>query len=80
MAETKKITSLFVVTDTENSYEKIGDIDGGLFEEDWLKDYLKQYGPDNLYRAMASMTRQISNMEISILQEKDNKNTPKSNL
>ncbi len=29
MAETKRITSIHVITDSENSYDHIGDIDGG---------------------------------------------------
>ena len=75
MVETKKITSLFVVTDTENSYDNIGDIDGGLFEDEWLKNHIIQYGTDGLYRKLASMTRQISNMEMKILQENDKSET-----
>jgi hypothetical protein len=37
MAETKKITSLYVVTDLETSYDNIGDIDGGMFDDEWLE-------------------------------------------
>ena len=34
MAETKKITSLYVVTDSETSYDNIGDIDGGGIDKE----------------------------------------------
>jgi hypothetical protein len=71
MAETKKITTLYVVTDTENSYDSIGDIDGGLFDEEWLENHIKQYGADGLYRKLASMSRQISNMDMKVSQEND---------
>ena len=37
MAETKLITSLYVVTDSETSYDNIGDIDGGLFPDGFLE-------------------------------------------
>ena len=71
MAETKKITTLYVITDTEDSYNQIGDIDGGYFEEEWLKNHIKQFGADGLYRKISFMARQISNMEVKILQEND---------
>ena len=44
MAETKRIASLFVVTDSETYYDKCGDIQGGLFDEQWLKDHIKTFG------------------------------------
>ena len=71
MAETKKITTLYVVTDSENSYDNIGDIDGGLFEEEWLKSYIKSHGANKLYEKLAFMNRQIANTAVEILKEKD---------
>lgn len=41
MAETKEITRLYVVTDSETHYDNIGDIDGGLFNDEWLEKTYK---------------------------------------
>lgn len=73
MAETHKITTLYVVTDTETGQEEIGDIDGGMFDDVWLESYIKRYGADKLYRRLAFMARQISNMEVSIWRQGDAK-------
>ena len=70
MAETKEITKLYVVTDSETSYDNIGDIDGGLFNDDWLEKHIKTFGAGNLYRKLAYMNRQIVNAEIKVNQEK----------
>ena len=59
MAETKKITSLYVVTDSENSYEHIGDIDGGGIEKEWLKNHIKRHGADGLFKTIAWMNFQV---------------------
>ena len=59
MSEQKKITSLYVITDTENGYEKIGDIDGGGFDSEWLKNHIKNYGTDGLFKKIAWMNYQV---------------------
>lgn len=70
MAETKKITTLYVVTDSETSYDNIGDIDGGLFDDKWLENYIKTYGAELLYKKLAYMNRQIVEAEIKVIQQK----------
>lgn len=70
MAETKKITTLYVVTDSETSYDNIGDIDGGLFEDNWLENYIKTYGAGQLYKKLAYMNSQIVEAEIKVIQQK----------
>jgi hypothetical protein len=59
MAETQKITSLYVVTDSETSYDNIGDIDGGGMDKDWLKRHIKKYGADGLFKQIAWMNFQV---------------------
>jgi hypothetical protein len=59
MPETKRIASLYVVTDTETSQEKIGDIDGGLFDHDWLRQHVASHGSAGLIEALAYMNHQI---------------------
>ena len=50
MAETKRITSIHVITDSENSYDHIGDIDGGGMDKEWLKSHIAKYGADGLFQ------------------------------
>jgi hypothetical protein len=69
MAETKKITTLHVVVDTENSYDVIGDIDGGMFDEQWLSEYIQNYGSGRLLNRLAYMTYQVIQAERNVLKE-----------
>ncbi len=62
MAETKEITQLFVVTDSETSYDNIGDIGGGGFNKDWLKKHIKAHGTEGLFQQIAWMDFQIFEM------------------
>lgn len=59
MAETKIITRLSVVTDTETGRENIGDIDGGMFDEEWLKEHVRYHGSEGLLKQIAIMTYQV---------------------
>jgi len=69
MVKTQKITTLYVVTENETKYHKIGNIQGGVFDEEWLKKHIKQHGANGLYEKMASMTKQISSMELLLINE-----------
>lgn len=69
MAETKKITTLYVVTDTETNQEKIGDIDGGMFDKIWLKKHIKNYGTAGLIKTLAYMNNSVIEMEMLINRE-----------
>lgn len=66
MPETKEITRLHVVIDTENHYDKIGDIDGGMFDERWLENYIKSHGSEKLLKKLAQMQTQVINTETKI--------------
>jgi hypothetical protein len=59
MAERKHITSIEVITDSETSYDNIGDIDGGGMDKEWLKQHIRSHGPDGLFRVTAWMNFQI---------------------
>jgi hypothetical protein len=62
MAERKKITTLWVVTDSETSYDNIGDIDGGAFDTEWLKQHIKSHGIEGLTQQLAFMSWQVFDM------------------
>ena len=72
MAETKEITRLVVVTDSETSYDHIGDIDGGHFNEEWLKRHIKSHGTKGLLEQIAYMNFQVWEMMREINREADN--------
>lgn len=62
MSEHKEINKLTVITDTEVGYEKIGDIDGGCFDPDWLRNHIRQYGANGLLHKISYMNYQVYNM------------------
>lgn len=83
MAETKEITRLYVVTDTETSYDNIGDIDGGMFDETWLYNHIKSHGTDGLLKKLAFMSRQIIETDIKVYNDIHNNgdmNKPMKNI
>lgn len=73
MAETKEITRLYVVTDSETSYDNIGDIDGGYFDEKWLKQHIVSHGTEGLLEKLGGMIRQVLNAKYDYNREKSEK-------
>ena len=73
MAETKEITRLYVVTDSETSYDNIGDIDGGMFDEEWLKQHIVSHGTEGLLEKLGGMIRQVLNVKYNYNREKSEK-------
>ena len=71
MAETKRIASLFVVTDSETHYDKCGDIQGGLFDEEWLKEHIKKFGRSGLLQKIFWMSYQIHQAYMDVNAEID---------
>ena len=65
MAERQEILSISVVTDTETGQEKVGDIEGGIFDVGWLKDHLRSHGPWELLKCMAHVLHQIDMRSLS---------------
>ena len=69
MAEHKKITAIYVVTDTEQATEQIGDIEGGLFPEGWLGKHIKSYGAEQLLECLAGMTGSVITAKYKVERE-----------
>jgi hypothetical protein len=65
----KEITRLVVVTDSETYYDKIGDIDGGLFDDKWLEQHIKSHGTEQLIEKLAAMQMQVLSMKLKIQRE-----------
>ena len=75
MAETKEITKLYVVTDSETSYDNIGDIDGGMFDDEWLKQHIISHGTAGLLERLGGMIRQVLNTKYDNIREESERNT-----
>lgn len=69
MAETKKITTLYVVTDSETSYDNIGDIDGGLFPDGFLEKHIKSHGAEGLLEKLSYMISDVIQTKRQIIRE-----------
>lgn len=63
MAETKVITQVHVVLDTETGQEQIGDIEGGGFNEDWLRKHIAKHGTAQLLHTISYMAFQVIDAE-----------------
>lgn len=79
MAETKEITRLSVVTDSETSYDNIGDIDGGLFDFTWLMTHIKSHGAEGLIIKLAEMQTQVIKTRNMILDAESSEHKPTLN-
>lgn len=75
MAETKEITRLHVVIDSETPYDHIGDIDGGLFDEVWLESYVKSHGIEKLIIRLSRMQHQVLSMSDKIRSQQYERDT-----
>lgn len=71
MAETKLITSIYVVTDSETYYDNIGDIDGGLIDQNWLKKHISNHGSQGLLHKLSSIISHVIEVENEVLRGKD---------
>lgn len=74
MSETKRITALHVITDSENYYDHIGDIDGGYIDPEWLKAHITSHGAEQLLTVLAYMNKQIFDAIFEINMEKSEEN------
>lgn len=70
MAETKQIGSICIVTDSETSYQNIGDVEGG-FDDIQLKDHIQKHGHAGLLNSLAYMQWQVWNTVRTVNSEKD---------
>jgi len=72
MAESKIVTSIHVIIDTENAYDNIGDIDGGCFDKTWLVNHIRIHGPDQLLKKISYMNHQVYSALLECIAEKEN--------
>lgn len=72
MSETKLITSIYVVTDSESGSDKIGDIEGGFFSHGFLDEHIKNHGSEMLLETLANMISRVMDAKRRVFMEKFN--------
>jgi hypothetical protein len=70
MAERKQIGSISIITDSETSYDNIGDVDGG-FSDTELRKHIEAHGHEGLCEKLTAMSWQVWNTLREINAEKD---------
>lgn len=70
MTERKTIASISIITDSETSYDNIGDVDGG-FNETELKKHIAAHGHVGLCEKLTAMSWQVFNVLREINTERD---------
>jgi len=71
--ETKKLTTISFVTDTDVSYYQLGEVEGS-FEKEQLKDYIKRFGHEKICTQLAFLQFQIWDALREINSEKGSEN------
>ncbi len=71
MSESKNVAIISVVTDSETYYDKIGDIDGGFCDVDWLEKHIVNHGSQGLLFKLAALTSTVIQTEYEIMRKKD---------
>jgi hypothetical protein len=60
MSEWKTLGKIEVITDTDNGYDRIGEVGGGFgWPPDDLKIHIRKYGHVELLETLARMTGQV---------------------
>ena len=70
MAERKTIGTVTVITDSETSYDNMGDVSGGFSEVD-LHNHTEHYGYDQLLSSLTYMQWQVWEAVRDINSKKD---------
>lgn len=60
MSERKTIARISVITDTDNGYDRIGEVDGSFgYPPTELKEHIRKYGHSEVLETLAHMTSQV---------------------
>lgn len=74
MSDYRKLTDLSYIVDTENGYDKLGDI-GGKFDDAELYKYIQSHGHQRVLEQLAYLQYQVIDTVRKINQETDSLNT-----
>lgn len=70
MAEKKSIATISVITDSDNGYDHIGDVDGG-FSESELKKHIEAHGHEKICQHLAYLSWQVWDILRKVNSEKN---------
>ncbi len=60
MSERKTIARISVITDTENGYDRVGEVDGSFgYPPTELKEHIRKYGHSEILETLAHMSSQV---------------------
>jgi len=75
MSETKTIGRIHVITDTENGYDRIGEVCGSFgYPPDDLMRHIRKYGHAEVLETLAFMTKQVMDCVHEIRKEEHEAN------
>ena len=77
MSEWKTLGEISVITDTDNGYDRVGEVSGSFgYPPDQLKEHIRKYGHGELLETLGRMTAQVMACVKELRQEADANEPP----
>ena len=77
MSEWKTLGKISVITDTENGYDRVGEVSGSFgYQTDQLKEHIRKYGHAEVLETLGWMTAQVMACVKELRQEADANEPP----
>lgn len=77
MSEWKTIGKISVITDTDNGYDRVGEVSGSFgYPPDQLKEHIRKYGHADVLETLGWMTAQVMACVKELRQEADANEPP----
>lgn len=77
MSEWKTLGKISVITDTDNGYDRVGEVSGSFgYPPDQLKEHIRKYGHAEVLETLGWMTAQVMACVRELKQEQDANEPP----
>lgn len=77
MSEWKTLGEISVITDTDNGYDRVGEVGGSFgYPPDQLKEHIRKYGHAEVLETLGWMTAQVMACVKELRQEADANEPP----
>lgn len=77
MSEWKTLGKISVITDTDNGYDRVGEVSGSFgYPPDQLKEHIRRYGHAEVLETLGWMTAQVMACVRELKQEQDANEPP----
>lgn len=77
MSEWKTLGKISVITDTDNGYDRVGEVSGSFgYPPDQLKEHIRKYGHAEVLETLGWMTAQVMACVKELRQEADANEPP----